>query len=198
MGIIDIESLEGNDDVHVYASLTESQLRNRLNPDNALFIAESPKVIKVALQAGYDPVSILCERKHIEGDAAEVIAMAGDIDVFTGSRELLQSLTGYRLTRGVLCAMRRPALPSVDAVAANASRIVVIDGVTDTTNIGAIFRSAAALGIDAVLLTPTYATRSTAGLCVCRWVASSSFHGLSYMTLYHRSKDSASLLRRWL
>ena len=92
MGIIDIESLEGNDDVHVYASLTESQLRNRLNPDNALFIAESPKVIKVALQAGYDPVSILCERKHIEGDAAEVIAMAGDIDVFTGSRELLQSL----------------------------------------------------------------------------------------------------------
>ena len=81
--------------------------------------------------------------------------MAGDIDVFTGSRELLQSLTGYRLTRGVLCAMRRPALPSVDAVAANASRIVVIDGVTDTTNIGAIFRSAAALGIDAVLLTPT-------------------------------------------
>lgn len=155
MGIIDIESLEGNDDVHVYASLTESQLRNRLNPDNALFIAESPKVIKVALQAGYDPVSILCERKHIEGDAAEVIAMAGDIDVFTGSRELLQSLTGYRLTRGVLCAMRRPALPSVDAVAANASRIVVIDGVTDTTNIGAIFRSAAALGIDAVLLTPT-------------------------------------------
>lgn len=155
MRIIEIESLEGNDDVHVYASLTESQLRNRLNPDNALFIAESPKVIKVALQAGYDPVSILCERKHIEGDAAEVIAMAGDIDVFTGSRELLQSLTGYRLTRGVLCAMRRPALPSVDAVAANASRIVVIDGVTDTTNIGAIFRSAAALGIDAVLLTPT-------------------------------------------
>ena len=155
MRIIEIESLEGNDDVHVYASLTESQLRNRLNPDNALFIAESPKVIKVALQAGYDPVSILCERKQIEGDAAEVIAMAGDIDVFTGSRELLQSLTGYRLTRGVLCAMRRPALPSVDAVAANASRIVVIDGVTDTTNIGAIFRSAAALGIDAVLLTPT-------------------------------------------
>ncbi len=155
MRIIEIESLEGNDDVHVYASLTESQLRNRLNPDNALFIAESPKVIKVALQAGYDPVSILCERKHIEGDATEVIAMAGDIDVFTGSRELLQSLTGYRLTRGVLCAMRRPALPSVDAVAANASRIVVIDGVTDTTNIGAIFRSAAALGIDAVLLTPT-------------------------------------------
>lgn len=155
MRITELESLEGNENVRVYASLTEAQLRNRLNPDNALFIAESPKVIKVALQAGYEPLSILCERKHIEGDAAEVIAMAGDIDVFTGSRELLQSLTGYKLTRGVLCAMRRPALPSVEDTVADTSRIAVIDGVTDTTNIGAIFRSAAALGIDAVLLTPT-------------------------------------------
>lgn len=155
MDLIEIESLEGNDDVSIYGSLTESQLRNRLHPENAIFIAESPKVIKVALQAGYRPLSILCEKKHITGDAAEVIDMAGNIKVFTGSREILQSLTGYKLTRGVLCAMRRPSLPSLDTILRDATRIAVIDGVTDTTNIGAIFRSAAALGIDAILLTPT-------------------------------------------
>lgn len=155
MDLIEIESLEGNDDVSIYGSLTESQLRNRLHPENAIFIAESPKVIKVALQAGYRPLSILCEKKHITGDAAEVIDMAGNIKVFTDSREILQSLTGYKLTRGVLCAMRRPSLPSLDTILRDATRIAVIDGVTDTTNIGAIFRSAAALGIDAILLTPT-------------------------------------------
>lgn len=155
MDLIEIESLEGNDDVSIYGSLTESQLRNRLHPENAIFIAESPKVIKVALQAGYRPLSILCEKKHIAGDAAEVIDMAGNIKVFTGSREILQSLTGYKLTRGVLCAMRRPSLPSIGTILRDATRIAVIDGVTDTTNIGAIFRSAAALGIDAILLTPT-------------------------------------------
>ena len=155
MDLIEIESLEGNDDVSIYRSLTESQLRNRLHPENAIFIAESPKVIKVALQAEYRPLSILCEKKHITGDAAEVIDMAGKIKVFTASREILQSLTGYKLTRGVLCAMRRPSLPSLDTILRDATRIAVIDGVTDTTNIGAIFRSAAALGIDAILLTPT-------------------------------------------
>lgn len=138
----------------VFSTLTETQLRNRLEPGKGIFIAESPKVIRVALNAGYEPVSLLCEEKHIAGDAADIIARCPDIPVMTGPRELLAELTGYTLTRGVLCAMRRPAAPSVESVCNGARRVVVIDGVTDTTNIGAIFRSAAALGIDAVLLTP--------------------------------------------
>ena len=142
--------------VEVFGTLTEAQLRNRLEPSQGIFIAESPKVIAVALDAGYKPVSLLCERRHIDGDAAAIIARCGDdVPVYTGYRELLATLTGYTLTRGVLCAMRRPELPSVEAVVRDAQRVVVIDGVTDTTNIGAIFRSAAALGIDAVLLTTT-------------------------------------------
>ena len=141
--------------VEVFSTLTEAQLRNRLEPEKGLFIAESPKVIAVALDAGYKPVSLLCERRHIDGDAAPLIARCGDIPVYTGDRELLAALTGYTLTRGVLCAMRRPTLPTVEQVCRDARRVVVIDGVTDTTNIGAIFRSAAALGIDAVLLTTT-------------------------------------------
>jgi tRNA G18 (ribose-2'-O)-methylase SpoU len=109
----------------------------------------------VALNAGYEPLALLCERKHIEGDAASLIERCGDIPIYTGERELLASLTGYTLTRGVLCAMRRPVPKSVEEVCQGAKRIAVIDGVVDTTNIGAIFRSAAALGIDAVLLTPS-------------------------------------------
>lgn len=116
---------------------------------------ESPKVIRVALDAGYVPVSLLCEEKHIYGDAADIVARCGDVPVYTGERELLARLTGYTLTRGVLCAMRRPQQPSVEEVCRESSRVVVIDGVVDTTNIGAIFRSAAALGIDGVLLTRT-------------------------------------------
>jgi len=140
--------------VRVFGSLTEAQLRQPgFTGDGELFIAESPKVIRVALQAGYEPVSLLCERRHIEGDASDIISQCPDIPVYTGSRELLASLTGYTLTRGVLCAMRRPQLPTVEEVCRGASRIVVIDSVSDTTNIGAIFRSAAALGIDGVLLT---------------------------------------------
>ncbi len=154
MAIIEVTSLEQSG-VQVFGTLTEAQLRNRLEPEKGIFIAESPKVIDVALKAGYEPLSLLCERKHIEGDAAGIIARCGDIPVYTGERELLAQLTGYTLTRGVLCAMRRPALPPVELVCRDASRVVVIDGVTDTTNIGAIFRSAAALGIDAVLLTST-------------------------------------------
>lgn len=154
MRIIEMTSLEQSG-VEVFGTLTEAQLRNRLEPDKGLFIAESPKVIDVALRAGYEPLALLCERKHIEGDAAHIIARCGDIPVYTGERELLAKLTGYVLTRGVLCAMRRPVLPSVEQVLSKASRVVVIDGVTDTTNIGAIFRSAAALGIDGVLLTRT-------------------------------------------
>lgn len=154
MPIIEITSLE-HPGVEVFASLTEAQLRNRLDPAKGLFIAESPKVINVALNAGYEPVSLLCERKHITGDAADIIGRCGDIPIYTGDRELLASLTGYTLTRGVLCAMRRKPHKSVEEVCHDVRRVVVIDGVVDTTNIGAIFRSAAALGIDAVLLTPT-------------------------------------------
>lgn len=145
-----------DDRVALYSRLTEAQLRNNLDPAAGLFIAESPKVINVALDAGMTPVSILCERRHLDGDAAAVIARCPEgMPVFTGERDVLASLTGYTLTRGVLCAMRRPAMPTVEEICRDARRVVVIDGVTDTTNIGAIFRAAAALGIDGVLLTPT-------------------------------------------
>lgn len=152
MPIIEITSLT-HPGVEMFGTLTEAQLRNRLEPGKGVFIAESPKVIRVALDAGYEPLALLCERKHIAGDAADIIERCGDIPVYTGDRELLAALTGYVLTRGVLCAIRRPAEKSVEEVCRGARRIVVIDGVVDTTNIGAIFRSAAALGIDAVLLT---------------------------------------------
>lgn len=154
MAVIEIKTLD-HPGTEVFFSLTEAQLRNRLDPARGIFIAESPKVIKVALDMGLTPVSLLCERRHIEGDAAEIIRRCGDIDVFTGERELLESLTGYKLTRGVLCAFRRPEAPTVEKVCRGARRVAVIDSVVDTTNIGAIFRSAAALGIDAILLTPT-------------------------------------------
>lgn len=165
MEIIRIESLH-DPRVQMFTTLTEAQLRNRLEPLKGIFIAESPKVIAVALQAGYQPIAMLCEERHIEGDARDVITMAdgawqqtadGDggeaFPVYTGSRELLAQLTGYTLTRGVLCAMRRPEERRVEEVCSKARRVAVIHGVVDTTNIGAIFRSAAALGIDAVLLT---------------------------------------------
>ena len=163
--IVHVDTLQ-HPGLAVYSSLTEAQLRNRLQPAQALFIAESPKVIHVALDAGYQPVSLLCEERHLTGDAASILERVGDIPVYTGPRQLLASLTGYTLTRGVLCAMRRPeATPTLCHTAGDeadlsfllrdAHRIVIIDGVVDTTNIGAIFRSAAALGIDAVLLTPT-------------------------------------------
>jgi tRNA G18 (ribose-2'-O)-methylase SpoU len=152
MNIIEISSLQ-QEGVEVFSTLTEAQLRMSLEPEKGLFIAESPKVIRVALQAGWQPIALLCERKHVEGDAADIIACAGDIPIYTGTRELLAALTGYTLTRGVLCAMRRKPQPSVADILKDARRVVVIEAVTDTTNIGAIFRSAAALGIDAVLLT---------------------------------------------
>ena len=141
--------------VEVFGTLTEAQLRNKLEPEKGLFIAESPKVINVALDAGYEPISLLCEARHIEGDAKDIVERCGDIPVYTGGRKLLEQLTGYTLTRGVLCAMRRPQPKSVEQVLEGARRVCVIDGVVDATNIGAIFRSAAALGIDAVLVTHT-------------------------------------------
>lgn len=153
--IIEIKSLN-HDGLAPYTSLTEAQLRCDVDPRRGMFIAESPKVIDIALRAGYTPVSMLCEKRHITGDAAEILARCpSDMPVYTGSRRMLASLTGYTLTRGVLCAMLRRKLPSVPDVVKGARRIAIIDGVCDTTNIGAIFRSAAALGIDAVLLTPT-------------------------------------------
>lgn len=140
--------------VSPYSRLTEGQLRMALEPEKGLFICESPKVIRVALDAGWEPVSLLCERKHIEGDAKDIVdRIASRVPIYTGSRELLAQLTGYTLTRGVLCAMRRRKSPTLDELLHDAKRVVIIDAVTDTTNIGAIFRSAAALGIDAVLLT---------------------------------------------
>ena len=152
MPIIKITSLN-HPGVEIFSSLTEAQLRNRLEPEKGIFIAESPKVIRVALNAGYEPLALLCEPKHMEGDAADIVAGRPNLPIYTGERELLSLLTGYALTRGVLCAFRRPMPKSIEDVCRNARRIVVIQGVTDTTNIGAIFRSAAALGMDAVVLT---------------------------------------------
>ena len=142
-------------ELDIFARLTEAQLRNRLEPEKGVFIAESPKVITRALDAGYAPVALLMERRHIDGQGKEVIARCGEIPVYTADRAVLAELTGYELTRGVLCAMRRPALPEVEVLCAAARRIAVLEGVVDSTNIGAIFRSAAALSLDAVLVTPT-------------------------------------------
>ena len=141
-------------ELDVYARLTEAQLLNRFEPAKGMFIAESPKVIHRALDAGCVPVSLLMERKDIEGSAAEIIARCPEIPVFTADEDLLCNLTGYHLTRGVLCAMRRPQLPTMEEICKNARRIVVLENVQNPTNVGAIFRSAAALGMDAVLLTP--------------------------------------------
>lgn len=152
--IIEITSID-DERVAAFHSLTEAQLRSAKYGGESIFIAESPKVIRVALDAGVEPVALLCERRHIEGDAADIIARCPGIPVYTGSREMLAKITGYTLTRGVLCAMRRPSEPSMEELCRGARRLAVIDGVCDTTNIGAIFRSAAALGVDGVLLTPT-------------------------------------------
>ncbi|MPM24968.1 23S rRNA (guanosine-2'-O-)-methyltransferase RlmB [bioreactor metagenome] len=139
----------------VFSRLTQAQLRNRREPEKGIFIAESPKVIGHALNAGYEPVSLLMERRHIIGQACDMIPRCGDIPVYTADSDLLAGLTGYRLTRGVLCAMRRPKLPSIEDICTGARRLAVLEGIVDPTNVGAIFRSAAALGMDAVLVTPT-------------------------------------------
>ena len=141
-------------ELDVYARLTEAQLLNREEPAKGLFIAESPKVIERALDAGCQPVSLLMERKHIDAQAKDVIARCGDIPVYTAELDILTKLTGFQLTRGVLCAMRRPPLKRVEEVVKDARRIVILENVMNPTNVGAIFRSAAALGMDAVLLTP--------------------------------------------
>jgi len=148
--IVDFEAPE----LDVYARLTEAQLLNRFEPKKGMFIAESPKVIERALDAGCVPVSCLMERKHIDGQAKDIIARCGNIPVYTSDFDVLTKLTGFQLTRGVLCAMLRPPLRTVEEVCQGARRIVVLEDIMNPTNVGAIFRSAAALNMDAVLLTP--------------------------------------------
>ena len=151
--IIEIRDFAAGE-LDVYARLTEAQLLNRDRPEEGLFIAESPKVVMRALDAGYEPVSILAEDRHINGEAREVLARCPDIPVYTASFEVLTQLTGYKLTRGLLCAMRRRPLPRVEELCRLARRIAVLENVMNPTNVGAIIRSAAALNMDAVLLTP--------------------------------------------
>ena len=138
-----------------YARLTQNQLRNRLEPEKGIFIAESPKVIDRALDAGYKPVSLLMERKQITGPAAGILSRCGDAPVYTADREMLAELTGFELTRGVLCAFHRPAPRPVEELCKNARRVAVLEGIVDSTNVGAIFRSTAALNMDAVLINPS-------------------------------------------
>ncbi|ANE23381.1 rRNA methyltransferase [Denitrobacterium detoxificans] len=160
MNVIEVETLE-DERLAVFARLTEAQLRNRLEPEKGIFIAESPKVIRRALDAGMRPLSYLMEHKWLD-EVREMVEAhpaedGGEVPVFTGSREVLAQLTGFELTRGVLCAMRRPQLPSVEELLeqTHARRVAVLEGIVDHTNVGAMFRSAAALGVDAVLVTPT-------------------------------------------
>ncbi|MCD8367781.1 MAG: RNA methyltransferase [Clostridiales bacterium] len=152
--IIELTDLSAPE-LEVYARLTEAQLRSRRAPEKGIFIAESPKVIGYALDAGCVPLSLLMEKRQIDGQASGILARCGDVPVYTASRDLLARLTGFALTRGVLCAMRRPPLPAPEDVCRTARRIAVLDGIGNPTNVGAIFRSAAALNMDAVLVTPS-------------------------------------------
>ena len=153
MNLIEITDFHAPE-LDVYARLTEAQLLNRFEPAKGMFIAESPKVIMRALDAGCVPVSILVERSRMVGESLEVIDRCDGVPVYTADLDVLTQLTGYQLTRGLLCAMRRPKLPTVETVLAHARRVAVLEDVQNPTNVGAIFRSAAALGMDAVLLTP--------------------------------------------
>ena len=152
--IIEITDLSAPE-LAVYTRLTEAQLRNKLEPEKGIFIAESPKVIDRALDAGYEPVSLLMERRQITGPAAGILSRCGDAPVYTADRELLAALTGFELTRGVLCAFHRPAPRPVEELCRDARRVAVLEGIVDSTNVGAIFRSAAALNMDAVLINPS-------------------------------------------
>ena len=178
-------------ELDIYARLTQAQLRNRLEPEKGIFIAESPKVIARALDAGHQPLSLLMERKQITGPAQEILTRCGDVPVYTADRELLAQLTGFALTRGVLCAFRRPAPRTVEQVCAHARRVAVLEGIVDSTNVGAIFRSAAALNMDAVLVTPSCcdplcrrAVRVSMGTCPADWPenGSAQLHALGFKT----------------
>ncbi len=154
MAITEITDLSAPE-LDLFLRLTEAQLRNRLEPEKGIFIAESPKVIGTALDCGCEPVAILAERKHLPTQVAAILARCGDLPVYTGDETLLKSLTGYSLSRGLICAMRRPAPQTPEAVCRGAARIAVLEGIVDSTNVGAIFRSAAALNMDGILLSPT-------------------------------------------
>ena len=151
--IIYVDTLD-HPGLDAFARLTEAQLRNRREPEKGIFIAESPKVIERALNGGYEPLSFLMEEKHITGQAQPLLERCPGVPVYTGPSDLLAQLTGFPLTRGVLCAMRRPVLPTVEQLCRNAHRVAVLEGIADPTNVGAIFRSAAAMHMDAVLVTP--------------------------------------------
>lgn len=151
--IIEVTSLE-MPGLEVYAKLTQAQLRNKKEPELGIFIGESPKVIRRALAAGCRPVSLLMEKQKLEGQGREMMELCPEIPVYVGEREILASLTGYELTRGILCAMYRPRPRDPREICAGARRLAVLEGIVDTTNLGAIFRSAAALGMDGVLLSP--------------------------------------------
>lgn len=151
-----IESLDGKE-LDAYMRLTEAELRNKLEPEKGIFIAESTRAIEVALDMGVTPLSMLMEERHATQSAAHVIERAGDIPVYVGTTELISKITGYNLSRGILCAMRRPKQKSISEVLQNARRIAVFEDIVDTTNVGALFRSAAALNMDAVLLSPSCA-----------------------------------------
>lgn len=152
--IIEIQDLS-TPELEVYTKLTNAQLRSKLEPEKGLLIAESLKVIRTALDAGYQPVSLLMERRHLQGQGHEILERCPDIPVYTADSALLETLTGYNMNRGFLCAMRRPKLPTVEEVCAGARRVAVLENIVDATNVGAIFRSAAALSVDAVLVTST-------------------------------------------
>jgi len=152
--IIEITDFSSSE-LDVFARLTQAQLRSRLEPEKGIFIAESPKVIGLALDAGCKPISLLVERKQIAGIAHDIIIRCKDVPVYTAGNDLLAGLTGFEFARGVLCAMRRPQLSDVEELCAGARRVAVLEGIMDSTNVGAIFRSAAALGIDTVLVTPS-------------------------------------------
>lgn len=143
-----------SENLHVYTAMTEGQLLNREHPEDGIFIAESPKVIQRALDGGYEPISFLMEEKHITGEGAEILARCPTIPVYTASFDVLTQLTGFQLTRGMLCAMRRKTLPTLTELCKDARRVAVLEGVMNPTNVGAIFRSAAAFNIDAVILSP--------------------------------------------
>lgn len=149
--IIEINDINATQ-LDIYARVNEINLFNRANPDEGIFIAESPKVVERALNAGYEPMSLLLERKHVEGEAKEIVERVGDIPVYVSSPEVLKQITGYELTRGVLCAMKRKPLPAIEDICRNAKRVAVMENVMNPTNVGAIFRSAAALNMDAVIV----------------------------------------------
>lgn len=144
-------------ELDVYMRLTEAQLRNKLEPEKGIFIAESTRAIEVALDMGLEPVSMLMEERHATQSAAHIIERAGDVPVYVGSTELISKITGYNLSRGILCAMKRPSPKKPEEILKNARRIAIFEDIVDTTNVGALFRSAAALGMDAVLLSPSCA-----------------------------------------